>query len=166
MESILTKKQKKSHTKIFRENGTTYKITVHYCFDDACGNGHNTFAITADIDRKAKNGRWVEYSGGCLHDEIRKHFPELAPFIKWHLVSTDGPMHYIANARYHAGFGKYSEKNIPYLQKTIVYGTLPIDREISLEQLDDERLVSWLTARLPDLLIVFKADMEKIGFTY
>jgi hypothetical protein len=40
--------------------------------------------------------------GGCCHDEVAKHFPELAPFIKWHLTSSDGPMHYIANTVYHA----------------------------------------------------------------
>ena len=28
--------------------------------------------------------------------------PELAPYIKWHLVSSDGPLHYIANTVYHA----------------------------------------------------------------
>ncbi len=29
--------------------------------------------------------------------------PELAPFIKWHLCSTDQPLHYIANTLFHAG---------------------------------------------------------------
>lgn len=37
-----------------------------------------------------------------MHDEIREHFPELAPFIKWHLMSTDEPLHYVANTVYHA----------------------------------------------------------------
>lgn len=40
--------------------------------------------------------------GGCCHDEVAKHFPELAPLIKWHLCSSDGPMHYLANTVYHA----------------------------------------------------------------
>ncbi len=44
-----------------------------------------------------------ECMGGCIHDEIAKHFPELFPLIKWHLCSTDGPMHYEANTIYHAG---------------------------------------------------------------
>jgi hypothetical protein len=38
----------------------------------------------------------------CLHDEIAKAFPELAKYIKWHLCSTDGPMHYVANTVFHA----------------------------------------------------------------
>jgi hypothetical protein len=40
--------------------------------------------------------------GGCIHEDIAKHFPELMPYIKWHLTSTDGPMHYLANTLYHA----------------------------------------------------------------
>lgn len=38
-----------------------------------------------------------------MHEEVAKHFPELAPFIKWHLTSSDGPMHYLGNVTYHAG---------------------------------------------------------------
>lgn len=70
--------------------------TVRY--DDQYGNGHNSFAITSDI---CCNGR--DHSGGCCHEEIAKHIPALAPFIKWHLCSTDGPMHYLANIVYLAG---------------------------------------------------------------
>lgn len=82
--------------------------------DDECGNGHNTFSITGEIYdkfgsardgmlRHAENGRLLAMSsGGCVHGTIAKHIPELAPFIKWHLTSTDGPMHYIANTIYHA----------------------------------------------------------------
>lgn len=83
--------------------------------DDECGNGHNTFSITGEIyDEQgsfrdgvlthAKTNRRLGMSScGCVHDDIAKHIPELAPFIKWHLTSTDGPMHYIANTIYHAG---------------------------------------------------------------
>lgn len=74
-------------------------MSVQLRHDDECGNGHNTFAITAEI--ASREGGRIE-SCGCLHDEIRKHFPELAYLIKWHLCSTDGPMHYIAGTVYHA----------------------------------------------------------------
>ena len=37
-----------------------------------------------------------------LHEEIAKHFPELAPMLKWHLCSSNQPMHYIENTVYHA----------------------------------------------------------------
>lgn len=74
------------------------EIRVNARFDDHCGNGHNEFAITADIYR----GRVFE-AGGCLHEDIAANFPELKRFIKWHLVSTKGPFHYIANTVYLAG---------------------------------------------------------------
>jgi hypothetical protein len=84
-------------TRYYKEHGHEYRITAELRFDDECKNGHETFAVTADI---REDGR--EYAGGCCHDEIAKHFPEWAPLIKWHLCSTDGPMHYLANTTYHA----------------------------------------------------------------
>lgn len=66
-------------------------------FDDDCGNGHNTFSITMD-----SLAQHAGAFGGCMHDEIAQVFPEYAHLIKWHLMSTDGPMHYIANTLYHA----------------------------------------------------------------
>ena len=105
MNSILTKCQKKSVFKILSSDEMkTYgyhngagKITANIHFDDECGNGHNTFSITGSI--KANRCR-NDQMGGCIHDEIAKHFPKLQKYIKWHLVSTDGPMHYIANTIY------------------------------------------------------------------
>lgn len=88
-------------TRQYRESGRDYRITAEIRLDDQCNNGHETFAVTADI-REAHAGYWKEYAGGCCHDEIAKRFPELAHLIKWHLTSTDGPMHYIANTVYHA----------------------------------------------------------------
>lgn len=81
--------------------------------DDRHANGHNTFTITGElytpyayrgeptVTHKSGKKLWLS-ACGCLHDDIEKHFPELAPLIKWHLCSTDGPMHYIANTTYHA----------------------------------------------------------------
>ena len=92
--TTIIKDQKQHFTKRVDIDGTPCEMTVRVRFDDECGNGHNTFAITADI-----RGRHIDM-GGCLHDEIREHFPELAHLIRWHLVSTDGPMHYIANTTY------------------------------------------------------------------
>jgi len=54
------------------------------------------FSITGDIVVSESCDRC-----GCIHDEIKKHFPELKPFIKWHLFNKDtGPIHYIANTLY------------------------------------------------------------------
>jgi hypothetical protein len=75
-------------------------MSVEIRFDDELGNRHNTFAITAEVRIQ---GRHDIIAGGCMHEEITKVFPELAPLIKWHLCSTDGPMHYIGNTVYFAG---------------------------------------------------------------
>jgi len=100
--SILTKSQEKQFGPVFyTERGQQYRITANVRHDDQCGNGHNSFSITAEIDRKSGN-QWRKDSGGCCHDEVAKHFPQLAPLIKWHLVSTDAPLHYASNVVYHA----------------------------------------------------------------
>jgi len=83
-DSILTKHQTRE---FILTEPVYYKVVVRY--DDQCGNGHNTFSITSD--------------NGCDHERIARKFPELAPLIKWHLCSSDGPMHYIPNTLCHAG---------------------------------------------------------------
>lgn len=100
--SILTKNQKKQYGwKEYQENGHTYRIKAIIRHDDDCGNGHNSFSITGTIEEK-RGSVFRDYSGGCIHNQIEKHFPELRPYIKWHLCSTDSPMHYVANTLYHA----------------------------------------------------------------
>lgn len=103
--SILTKKQTKTYgPKIYTQDGEIYKLTATVRYDDKCGNGHNSFAITGAQYRKSKNKYneyWAEDSFGCMHEDIAKHFPQLAPYIKWHLMNSNGPMHYIANTLYH-----------------------------------------------------------------
>jgi len=100
MPSVLTKKQVKTYgPRPVTGWGKNALIRAEVRYDDECGNGHNSFAITGEIYIPGK--RDCE-AGGCLHDEIAKYFPELAPYIKWHLMSSDGPMHYIANTVYHA----------------------------------------------------------------
>lgn len=78
-------------------------IKAEMRFDDECGNGHNSFAITGEISCSTSFADRYFVAGGCLHDEIAEHFPELAHLIKWHLCSTDSPMHYVENTVYHAG---------------------------------------------------------------
>lgn len=99
--SILTKKQTRVYgPKTFVKDGTKFRIVATVRYDDQCGNGHNTFSITGEIRDARGDGN--SSLSGCIHDEIAKHFPELRPLIKWHLVSSDGPMHYVANTVYHA----------------------------------------------------------------
>lgn len=81
-------------------------------WDDECGDGHNSFSVAAMVYGKDRimgettiqfDGKtyWC-CGGGCCHDTIEKSHPEIAHLIKWHLVSSDGPMHYIPNTLYHA----------------------------------------------------------------
>ena len=86
--SKLVKEQKKVFVKEI--NGKVRKATVRY--DDQCGNGHNYFSVTyAEVGL-----------GGCCLKEVEKYFPELAKYIKWHLCSSDGPFHYVANTLHFA----------------------------------------------------------------
>lgn len=109
------------------DKGDTIRAEVR--FDDSCGNGHESFAITGDV--RNRTGRDVAF--GCLHDDIAKAFPELAPLIQWHLTSTDGPMHYIANTVYHAGNRDHNGKleGEPFRFETrIHFGANPIKHKL------------------------------------
>jgi hypothetical protein len=98
--SVLTKKQTKTYgPRPITGYGKGATLTAEVRYDDQCGNGHNTFSITGEV--RIPGRRDIE-AGGCLHDDIARKFPELAPLIKWHLVSSDGPLHYLANTLYHA----------------------------------------------------------------
>lgn len=137
--------------------------------DDQCGNGHNTFSITGEIYddsgsirdgvlTHAKTNRILGMTScGCVHDDIAKYIPELAQFIKWHLTSTDGPMHYIANTVYHV-----QERKLDYARSSAVW---PEATDEDLLWTEPE-LTAKLNARLPELMKQFKAAVESLGFTY
>ena len=116
------------------------------------------FSITGNFKDKHSD------MGGCIHSEIAEHFPQLAPYIRWHLTSTNGPMHYLANAMYHAGFclGMESSRNLEYLASTIVYGAVEGDADTDLTALDGPQLKDWLITRFPALMQQFKVDMNTL----
>lgn len=89
-------------TKFFTENEEEYRITVTVSLDDDCHNNMCDWSVTADIRQKNKQGTYVEYMGGCCHDEVAKHFPELAKFIPLHCSNHYGaPMYPVVNGIYH-----------------------------------------------------------------
>ena len=103
-DSQLIKSQKMNYTRMIDfEDGKRAKLEIEIRWDDQCGNGHNTFAMTGTISR---NGR--ELMCGCLHSEIHQYYPELAHLIPWHLMGSNGPMHYLANTLYFAGNRDYN----------------------------------------------------------
>jgi hypothetical protein len=151
----------------------TIKATVRH--DDECGNGHNSFAITAEV-----RVRGSDVGGGCMHDEIAEIFPELAPFIKWHLVDTSQPLHYIANTLYWLGYSGWcdgkenSPPNIKHARTCAVWAAMPEDlicpENVRTVKSMRERLASGVTKRLEDrraqLMADFRAAVESLGFTY
>lgn len=147
-ESVLVKKQVKTFEKkgLGVEDGDVNNIKVNVRYDDQCGNGHNTFSITADVSYKGGG-----HSCGCQHELVVEHFPELEKYIKWHLTSCDGPLHYIANSMYWA-----KEGNLEYARNSAVWP------DAELEDFTPEKLNS----RLLSLMLEFKQDMESLGFVY
>jgi hypothetical protein len=159
--SELAKKQ----TQMYQAHVDGEVIRAHVRHDDSCGNGHNTFAITGEVYTMMKrpgekaireDGRWYWLdSCGCIHDTIAKHFPNLVPLLKWHLTSTDEPMHYIANTIYHA-----QNNDFDAARHSAVWP------EATDEQLKDPFLAGALEARLPALMEEFKTAVESLGLVY
>jgi hypothetical protein len=133
----------KLQTKQFKKMTPDGLFTLTIRHDDQCGNRHNTFTITGEIG---------DHLWGMLHDEAREYFPELSHLLKWHLCSTDGPMHYIANTLYWVGRGR-----LDHARSSAIWP----DATISELRSEDK-----LERRLPGLLKEFKRAVESVGFTY
>lgn len=134
------------------------KVLMHaeIRFDDECHNGHNSFAITGHGWYDHFKARDWDF-GGCCHEMIAEVFPELEPLIQWHLVSSDGPMHYIANTLYHA-----SKRDLSAARATANWPEAT-DEQLCLPE---PELKALLEERLPPLLAKFRADVEGAGFLW
>jgi len=119
-------------------------ITMNIRYDDECKNGHRSFAMTGEI---AKDTRLHDpHTYGCIHDELEKHFPDYAKFIKWHLTNEEGPMYYIENTTYLA-----SQGYLDYARSTAVC------LDGTIDQLTNK---TFLYNRLPELMNSFFDDMK------
>lgn len=156
--SVLTKNQKKIFNKSITYYGKPATIKAEVRYDDRCGNGHNSFSITGEIWLVGKRSDCE--TCGCIHDDIAKHFPELAPFIKWHLTSSDGPMHYIANTVYHASESESKARELNHARSSAVWP------DATDEDLTAPGLEQRLADRLPALMAEFRAAVESLDFTY
>jgi len=150
MNSILTKNQKQVLTKNIEYDGHACIMKVTLRYDDERNNGYNTFAITGEIREQGKYK--VCEVCGCIHDEIGEYFPEFKHLMKWHLVSSDGPMHYIVNTLYWS-----RGRDLKNARLCAIWD------DATLEQLQSE---TELKKRLPKLMKEFKKDIEAIGFIY
>lgn len=176
------------------EDGNPFTIIAAVRHDDRCNNGHNTFAITGELyEKHTQPGEpslkhkgtdcklWLS-ACGCMHDGIARHFPDLAPLVKWHLCSTDGPLHYIENTTFHAGdldcWGL--RKGEPKLKAdgTAIWHSEGKDRDLARarccaiwpdatdEDLTALGLEQRLKERLPALMQEFRAAVESLGLEY
>lgn len=83
------------------KDGNIMRIRIR--LNDECKNGHQDFAITADVWQRGKprtDRYWI--MGGCCHDEILAVRPDLKLFVDLHLCDYTGvPMYAIENGFYH-----------------------------------------------------------------
>ncbi len=156
--SVLTKTQTKSFGPVeYREDGRRYRVRAEVRYDDSCGNGHNTFSITGVIS-EFRGRRFYDVGWGQVMEQISKHIPKLRPLLKWHLCSSDGPMHYVANTIYHV-----KEGNFDYARLSAIWPEIT-DADLAYEP--DVCLKARLLERLPALMQEFKAAVESLGFVY
>lgn len=184
--SKLVKHQVREFWATFVEEGRTRVCHLEVRWDDCCGNGHNSFAMTGavyhttdiDVAQRNKNNDRLIGRCGCVHDAIAAAFPQFAHLIKWHLSSSDGPMHYFANAKFWAGFSpmwppaddplqqKFYPANYSNLRSTIVFGAIPEDEGEDIEGLNWIFLEAYLTERLPKLIAQMRYEIEQFGFVW
>jgi hypothetical protein len=150
------------------EYGRGAKITATVRYDDSCSNGHNTFSITASIHVPGEG----EVAGGCMHAEIARYFPELAPLVQWHLVSTDGPLHYVENTMFWLGRRGYTNgklgdpPNLEHACHAACWPKMPAGYVITGTLLSNATIKAALARRLPALLARFRATVESLGMVY
>lgn len=142
-------------------------LTVTVRYDDQCENGHNTFSITGAI---TVGNRIV--ASGSLHDDIVRVFPELAPYVKWHLTSTDGPLHYEANTLFWLGYDGYCDGKAhspPHLEnarRCAVWPDMPDNMLVTSGVFSRSDVIKQLAFRLPTLMADFQEAVDSLGFEY
>jgi len=180
--SKLTKSQKRQFgPRAISGYGPGAVITATVRHDDECSNGHNTFSITADVVTPASRRRNDIEAGGCLHEDIARVFPELAPFIKWHLTSTDEPLHYVENTMYWLGYCGWTDgkpgspPNLEHARSAAIWPDMPesfvAPSYIDFSQKRNYQCIgsdieAQLRARLPQLKADFRAAVESLGMEY
>lgn len=99
------------------EHVTNVSMAVIFGLHHLRGNSSPYFSVTVD---GRENGR--EGFGGCCHDKVLQHFPQLADLVALHLCDMDGaPMYADSNGfywlagivdmgqEYHGGSGQYGK---------------------------------------------------------
>lgn len=141
-------------------NGQKVAMHAEIRFDDNCHNGHNSFAITGFGWYDFYKARDWDF-GGCCHEMIAEVFPELEPLIKWHLMDTDGPMHYVANTVHFASdrdcWGKAKGEPAAW-EERVRFGDFPITFSVK------PNFLAWLKAALDHREKTLKTNPQRKNF--
>lgn len=133
-----------------RKNGE--QLVVKIRLNDECKNGHQDFAITATLYSGAGRSDRSYMSGGCIHEEIIKDFPEAKLFIDLHLCDYNGvPMHAVANGYYHLKQGKMS------MERFCEYYRVTSDIYDELKDSPDQHYFGYMLKKL-GVLDIWKAQ--------
>lgn len=166
-DSVLTKSQTKTFgPRAIAGYGKNAMLTAIVRYDDECGNGHNSFSITGEVVTPTSKRHNDIVAGGCMHEDIARVFPELAQYIKWHLTSSDGPMHYVANTLYWLGYQNAPGPNLEHARNTAVWPDMPEDMLIGSGKYTRQQVQAILEERQAALQVDFRAAVESLGFTW
>lgn len=133
-------------------------ISIQMRFDDNCRNGAMSFAMTGSVKEP---GARDSSMAGCIHGELAKYFPEVAHLIKWHLTDTRYPLHYAANAIYHASnqdHSGYAAGEPCQWDTKLKFGDFPISFKVG------RKFREWLFAALNFNRTAAKANPDYVRF--
>lgn len=119
-------------------NGKNFNIKIR--LNDKCNNGHEDFAITADV-YEADKPKIDKYfiMGGCCHKEILKYFPKFKIFVDLHLSKYNGiPSSSIDNGFFHIHTEKWEKS------KFAEYYRLPNDIVDKLYNAKEKELFAYI----------------------
>lgn len=92
---------KHTASKIYLDNGNTYKVITTIKLHDECKNGTCSWSITGILQQKKGNERFYDIGHGCIHEEILKASPKLKMFVDLHLCDWRGtPLYPVENGYY------------------------------------------------------------------
>lgn len=88
-------------SKVFEDDGDTFKIEMAAQLHDTCKNTCCSFSIGGKVYKIKPNGQMIFIKCGCIHDDIALHFPELRKFLPLHMCNYLGqPLYPIENGQY------------------------------------------------------------------
>lgn len=88
-------------SKIYLDNGNTYKVIATIKLHDEFKNGMCSWSITGILYQKKENGRFYNIGYSCLLEGILKASPKLKMFVDLHLCDWHGvPLYLVGNGYY------------------------------------------------------------------